>query len=387
MDDKNNQIESLEFEPIGEVKPLNIPPELGNNMETQNEIKTSDVSQTPTQSLNSNNVYKAKQNNEPIVDTTLFNGVSIDVGITPPDDKKKKKSKKGLIFIILIVVLILGIGGGLFYFLRIANNDGKLSKKYVTTNKITLEIGTNLPTNINDYGTFTELNSSECSLNTEKIDVNKVGTHEFIITCENKEYKGNVEIKDTVKPELELKRLTKKANEEINIEDFVASCNDSSNCSFYYDNEINFSEQGLYIVKINAKDGGGNVTSKYTSLVVSDNAPKLYLTCTKNNVTDYIGIVTGSVIGDYSYRTKLIKTDTSENYSTIKNSYVGNAITLEEYTGFPNFNDDNLEIELMNILTMDMLKNENKNFPTEFAKIKAYYENNLKYTCSIKAVN
>ena len=88
------------------------------------------------------------------------------VGTIPPQtveaEKKPDKPKNKIAFIILIVVVLLAIGGGTFYLLKYTDLFKRSEQVTITTKKVSVEVGAELSSDINDYATIKGTESKNC---------------------------------------------------------------------------------------------------------------------------------------------------------------------------------------------------------------------------------
>ena len=106
----------------------------------------------------------------------------VQTPVMSPEEPKPKKKKNKLIFVIIIVLLIAAVGVGVYIFLNVSNKPAKIG---VTPKEVEIEAGAEVSTNIEDYATFTGINSANCSLDTSNITYTSVvgAEYSFSITC------------------------------------------------------------------------------------------------------------------------------------------------------------------------------------------------------------
>lgn len=235
-------------------------------------------------------------NQMPTIEPSI-NGMSQDdfnaVPVPPvfnEDDKKKKgiKIDKKVIIILLIIILIAAIGFGVYYFLTSAKNT--TSSASIVTKDLILELGSTLSQNINDYANISGYDINSCTLDTKNIDVNKVSTYKFYVTCGGTKQEGKAIVDDTSAPVLTLNELTVSPNAVIKADDFVEQCSDNSPCTFSFAEDYSelTKKVGEYEISIIATDAYNNSVQLKTMLIVSNNAPVKYLTCYVENDVDDI---------------------------------------------------------------------------------------------------
>lgn len=283
----------------------------------------------------------------------------------PPmfNEKKEKKSIK-TILIGLILVLIIFIGFGLFYFLKFAKENTEEQIKEVKV----IELGTKKE----------EVKEKGCKLNLDNVNFEKTGKYDCSAICDKKEYELKIEIVDTTSPQLVLKTLNIKPNENVSAMDFVIALYDLNEYDVEFHNininEINKSE-GIYIVPIKASDKVGNVTIENGILVISNIVADKFLVASKLQKTDYdatlkvvdkIGFNSSNYyinalrIYEYSFNSK-------EEYKNIKKDFGTNENVK--------FDDNALKITQVKLLTKEDLDVLNGNFPSTYNEITKLYFN------------
>ena len=308
-------------------------------------------------------------------------------------ENKPTKKKKGL-FIFLVIILILLVGGFVYYYLHISK--GTLSTS-VTTKNLTLQIDDNLSTDINDYATFKGTNSNNCILDTKNVNVNKVGTYEYTITCGTKSYSGKITLQDTKAPEVALKTIVKKVNDVVAPEEFIDKCDEANECTYSFNNmdEVNnaMMTAGTYELQILVTDANNNSNVVKAKLIVIDSDIKVYLNCVSNDQTldgfdgtlsyiSKIGISPESQYVGIYFKTKQFIAKTEEEYIRLKNEYNNTGkLSISEDNIKPIFDDENLKITYEETLSGDA------EFGTNYAEIKSYFESNNEYKCNILNVN
>lgn len=296
--------------------------------------------------------------------------------INNPEPKKGKKVNK-LLFVIIIVLLIAAIGVGVYIFLNVSKP--KVSST-VTVKEVSIEAGSSVSTNINDYATFKGIDSSSCSLDTSQItDTNALdATYTFNITCGTKTYSGTAKIVDTTAPTVTLKEVTVQINSELKPEDFVLTCTDASECSYEFSDNDKvqgfLSAAGNYHVDIIVKDANNNETEVTgTLIVVEDEVPELYLSCTANNEEIKLGITssvfTGSIKRIYTFKLN------ASDYEVLKAENNGKEeITYQNITGVPSFNDDDSTLIITITPTVEAINSEfNGSLPNAYGELRQYF--------------
>ena len=179
------------------------------------------------------------------------------------DEKKKTNNKKGgkkfLIISVIIIILIGALAGGYFYYI--------LSKpKFKDVN---IELGTNSVT-LDDF-LLDDIYKENCELVTDLSTINyeTTGTYEIELKYKNIKQKVNLNIVDTVAPEVEFQNLNKYVDYKLNADDFIKSKSDLSEMTATISNPPEIKGIGKYEVLVEVKDSSNNVTSKSCELNVT----------------------------------------------------------------------------------------------------------------------
>ena len=327
--------------------------------------------------------------------TPVFN----EIGTVPPipngpvqtpvmstEEPKPKKKKNKLIFVIIIVLLIAAVGVGVYIFLNVSNKPAKIG---VTPKEVEIEAGGEVSTNIEDYATFTGINSANCSLDTSNVtDTTVVGAeYSFSVTCGANTYNGTVTIVDHTAPVVVLKEVTAQINTTVDPEDFIDSCTDNSECSYEFSDANTVSgylaTAGNYHVDIIVKDAAGNeVTATGTLIVTEDEVPvepSIYLSCTMNNENLRLGIADGNFTGSAtrSYTFTFSDATTYQNFKqTNQNS---SSVTYQNVTGTPSFDDATMTLTL----TQTLSDSDVSDLPTTYGELRSHYIADG-YTCTLE---
>ena len=311
--------------------------------------------------------------------------------ITPPtmntEEPKPKKKGNKLIFVIIIVLLIAAVGVGVYIFLNMSNKPAKVSVK---PKEVEIEAGSEVSTSIEDYATFTGINSANCSLDTSNITDTSIvnAEYSFTITCGANSYNGTAKIVDKTAPVVVLKEVTVTVGGELDPDDFIESCTDVTDCSYAFrDEEVvkgYLNTAANYHVDIIVKDEAGNeVTVTGTLIVTEDDVPEMYLDCVKDSETLRFGITegefTGSIIRYYTFTF-----EDANTYNTLKAENKDKTeMTYQNVTGTPSFNDDNYTLTISLKVTREELEKEiGKSLPDSYGELRASYIS-LGYECNL----
>ena len=157
-------------------------------------------------------------------------------------------------------------------------------KEETRIKELRVELGGKLTNNIKDYLGNKDFRYDEYELsNSEYKD--KVGKYSYIVSKKKRSvldkvlkkktiYYGNIYVVDTVSPVLEVKDIEIKQGEEINLNSFVESCTDLSECSISSPDVSKLIEMqskvGEYDLNIVGADKYGNTVQKKVHLKVNE---------------------------------------------------------------------------------------------------------------------
>lgn len=322
----------------------------------------------------------------PITDGPIINNAIAEPAV--PEAPKKKGMNKTL-FVVIIILALFAVGTGVYVLLN------KTSKSPVVLKQVKIEAGTSPSTNIKDYATFTNVDSSTCNFDTSDItDTNVLGAkYKFRITCGDKVYSGIATIVDTTAPDVTLKEVNVGIDEELVAEDFIAECNDASKCSYTFKDEAKLKEYlktpSSYHVPIIVKDESGNQKEVTGTLNVSENnVSSIALVCTKT-VDNYLetskfGLVeSDSTFNKSTLRTYTFKFDSKEEYEKLRDENKDKSeLTYSNVTGAPTFNDENTTLILTTrIAYTDLVSEVGSEVPVSYGELKLFFDNKG-YSCA-----
>ncbi len=309
-----------------------------------------------------------------------------------PQNGKQKKEKKPLsktTIILMAVLLILVIGCGVYFVLN--GSKANVSKVSIVANDMFLDLGKPLSTKIADYGSVQGYDINNCTLDTSKVDLTKMGSYEYKITCGPTVKTGTIVLQDNVAPEVTVREVMVVPGAALKLEDFIVSCEDFTSCSYELadstqDLDTLTETEGTYEVEILVSDEYENQKKVVATLVVSLNAPVKFMYCTPTSLPN--NTLNADLDVSYSYgistdgelvRTQKISTYTFKEeteYKTIKTGYTPST-GINGMIGEAEFDDDNFVIKLTQVLTTDELATEfNVNpFPTVYEELKEFHIN------------
>lgn len=312
--------------------------------------------------------------------------MNMNNNVPEPTEKKKGKTNK-LIFVIIIVLLIAAVGVGVYIFLNMSNDTPVTPT--VTLKPVTIEAGSEVSQNIEDYAEFNGIDSSTCTLDTSNITDTTIINNEysFIITCGEVTYEGSATIVDTTAPQVTLRDVTVQVNNEVGPEDFIVTCDDATKCSYEF---VDAEQVNTYIatpadyhVEITVRDEAGNEVIVEGTLIVSqEEVPDVYMSCSMNDENIKLGIVAGefngSVVREYSFT--LNETD----YNAFKEANEDSvSVTYNNVTGVPSFDDENLTVTLSTNLTMEEYEQEAGAVPDTYGEALTYFSSSG-YSCRLE---
>jgi hypothetical protein len=385
-----------------------------------NQSNNNEINGTPLQTNNLGNVTPNQNNDDievlgnttvippitsqnnglPEINNIGVNPINFDppkkdnIGIIPPKkEKPPKDTKKKVLFVLLILILIAGVAAGVYFYLKIAKE--KAIANEVKTNTITIELGSELSSDINTYASFNGVTSTNCVLDTSKVDKGTIGKYDYTITCGSNNYKGVLVIQDTVAPKVTLKDVTKTLNDSISPEDFINSCDDKSECKYLFNDEASvktdMATAGTYTVMIKVEDTSGNNVVVTGNLNVVNGTIAAYLKCSseymlhsKYNATyhylDSFGIDNGNNYLGIATREKIYVFLQASEYNTVKEQNEKNT-SFDDTTGTLSWDDKQYSLTISSDLSKTTLDSEyGSTFPSTYNGIKSYYENKG-YTC------
>ncbi len=320
--------------------------------------------------------------------TDDFNAVPVPP-VLENDGKKKKKGGNKLLIVLLLVVLVALVGFGVYTALSLAKKTTTTAKS-ITTKELKLELGSMLSREIEDYATISGYNKEECSLDLNNINMEKVSTYKFSVTCDKETKEGLVIVDDSTKPEVVTQDLILVPNSQVNPEDFIEECIDASLCTYEFESPIDTSTVGEQTVTIIVSDEYNNKNTVSAKLTISTNAPSRYLMCTKGNET--ISDINATLVDSYK-----IGIDASENfynatrisefrfasqvdYNTVVNNYVETE-GIHEIVGTATYDANSFKVTLKADKTLeDMQKELNGNLPQNSNILRAFLSG-LGYIC------
>lgn len=326
------------------------------------------------------------------------------IGTTPPislePDKKPKKKGNKILFIIIIFVALAGVGFGTYYVLNYTDLLKQQATINVSTKDLEVNIGDVLSTNIMDYANVTGTDVRNCSLNTNNVDVTKIGTYEYQVTCGDNVKVGKIVVVDNNELVVETKNLYKVKGSTLEAKEFAISANDNLTYEFVDQNDVNTKlngDFGSYTVRIKVTSQSGKSTEVDGKLVLMEYAIKGHTICTSKeqnvngvsavmSVSEKFAIVNDGKngYGKIAYEIHAFKFSDETEYTSLLASYkTNNKITINNITGAASFDDTNLTITIANERDNESIISEyGENNLVNYSSIKNYFEKTLGYTCT-----
>lgn len=292
------------------------------------------------------------------------------IGTTPELDPKAKGNKKSnkLALVVLLLAVIGGLGYGAYYFINV---KGILDKNSVSVKEVTAEKNEILSVNIDDYATFKNTSSSNCVLDTSKVDVSTIGSYEFTITCGKKSYTGKVNIKDTKGPDVVIKTSVVNAGTTLTADMLIENANENATYAYSSDAEASkFQTAGLKIIEVVATDDNSNSKKYFVPVIVTSSEYSMGIVAKMNvsndntiaNITEKNVILYnngGGMFNDTSYTAYIIKFNDQASYNAaIKNYDNTQTFTYETYTGTPVFYSQENTLVLVKDINTELIKPE-----------------------------
>ena len=305
-------------------------------------------------------------------------------------ERNKKDSKKTII-VLLIFVLIAAIGFGVYYFLAMAKESA--SKASIVLKDVKLELGSAMSSNIDDYATITGYDKANCTLDLTNVDLNKVSTYKYIVTCGKQTQEGTIIVDDTNPPKVTANDLVLLPNAVLDPESFIEKCIDASSCSYRFAEDYSSLTEkiGEYEVQIIVSDNFNNEVTVNAKLTVSRTAPMKYLTCVSEEET--LEDIPATLVHSYrigidandtfynSVRTSMFTYTTLEDYNNAIRNY-DQSVGISGIVGTETFNESEKSITLKVDKTLsDMNQDLNSKLPNN-ANIMKSFLSGLGYTCN-----
>ncbi len=317
-----------------------------------------------------------------------------------PNNNKPQKEKPSLIkqvlFILLILMLMGGVAFGVYYYLNLAKNkNNQNSTPTFLLNDITIKVGDKLSSSLNEYGNFSNLDITNCKLNTNEVDTSKAGTYPYYVVCSTSKYTAKVivvegENGDNTSSQNEFKiknefvYLTK--GSEINPERLISS-DEKYTYAFADKEEAKSIINDLGIQSINIKvTDANNVEKTYTSFIyVIDSEPKIKFSCQSpdGKVVDKTLFDSNKENINKSVRMNIYTYNSDTELNDMISKIDNGILSIDDDKGYALIDYSKRTITLVKMLQSDILDQEyGSSFPTSYNEISNYYRNKLKFDCT-----
>lgn len=305
-----------------------------------------------------------------------------------PSGKKSKKKMSKTTIILLVILLICLIGAGVYFVLTSTKNSQSKGSINLISDPLVWELGKDLTSDVSDYANITGFDKSTCKVDTSKVDSTKMGSYDITVICGAISKSGKIVLQDKVAPVVTVREVNVVPGTKVQIEDFIVSCVDSSNCSYALENSSVTLDQmtateGNYQFNLIVSDDYNNSTTVSLTLIVSNNAPVKYMRCTpteteENDINAILSIsynyginndnVLVSTEKNYTYTF-----DVKEDYLKVKNTYDA-ATGIQGIIGVTSFDDDEFVITITTSLTEGELAKEFNvsSFSTNYDDLKQF---------------
>lgn len=204
----------------------------------------------------------------------------------------EESNPKHVFFKCIGILFIIGLCIGIFLYYK--------DKNTIKLKRVTLELGEELSTDVNDYLLSGESFSEDYKLDLSNVDVNNIGTYTYKVKYNKHTKNGTIVVRDTISPIVKTDNIEMNINEELEPRVLVSSCEDLSlPCSVsFVDENITekFKTPGTYEVEIEVSDAAGNKV-KATAMVTSSET----------------GTMTSVMSSDLEYYTNNLSDDTIEH--------------------------------------------------------------------------
>jgi len=313
--------------------------------------------------------------------------------IKPGKDLKKPNNVgniiKKVLFTIVVLLCMGGVSFGVYYYLSLGT---KASKNVPVLEDQNVFVGESLSTSIMEYGDFSKVDISKCSLDVLNVNVNEVGEYEYSITCGDVKYTAKVFVKEKVILNIATKLLYVNDASDIKPEDFIET--DEEGYAYTFVNEKqDFNDEGLQKVEIKVLDKDNREMVVYGFAYVIAKEPTMYLTCNSDNESkdnailntiDRFAIDDEDNDMDLTIRKYSYKYSDDLAYENILFSMQNGETTIDGHQGFALIDNVNKTIEIIRTISHSEIESEIGNsLSTSYRDIGNFYRRSKGYTCSI----
>ena len=247
--------------------------------------------------------------------------------------EEKKKFKLKYIIIILIALILIPISLYIIYQFNYPKFKNVTLNTGTNINKLSIELFIKNKGNLSDKASITYKNLKTITINDKKL-IKSSGKYKVIIKDRGKTYKTYLKIKDDKAPNLTLKEVKIIEGTNININNFINSCEDNSydKCTLNITDEkgknidLDVTVTDKRVIYITAKDKAGNKVTKETNLkvvskkVVAERYNKcLTKTLDDNNFSENLKNIKTSILSLYNTNANFKYEDLNDGYTFNKN--------------------------------------------------------------------
>ncbi len=313
-----------------------------------------------------------------------------------PNNKGKAKSLvKKILLAFFILLLMALVAFGVYFYLHLGKKKVAEKPKFVLDDK-TVYVEAELSKSIFDYGDFSSVDISGCTLDTSKVNTKIKGEYEYSMICDGDKYTGKITVVDKYDFEITANVLYKTSSDVLIASEFMT---DSHNYTYNLkDKNVTdylYTPGGPYYVELEAEDKEDKDKDKGTVssiMYVTEAKARNFLTCTSDSqkleepqeLTYYItDVFAFDSFRNYLHvpsRIYVFDDLIVDEYITLINTIENGTITLGDITGYALRDDSNNVLRIAVEFTDEMLNDETDNIRLTFNNIKKHYEDN-KYTC------
>ena len=307
---------------------------------------------------------------------------------TKDPDKKGNEVIKKIIFVVAILVLMGGVAFGVYYYLSLGTK--KKNTVNFTLDDIKIGLNEELSKNVIDYGNFSTVDISTCSLNISNVNVSEVGTYNYTVTCKKSTRTAKIIVENDPGIDGETLLVFKNTGDTAEAAEFISSDNEYE-VSFEDEEKVKSAlnmSGGPYLVNLKVSNNGSEKTIT-SALYVMKTAPKMFLSC-KSDVIDDKYTITDKMAfdddgNDLNMKVRTYTYSFPEDYETKVSEIVDGKITIDDHEGIALTNSNDKTISIVSLLSQTTLNTEyGSSFPSKYNAINNYYRTTKNYTCSIK---
>lgn len=313
---------------------------------------------------------------------------------TPNPDKKPGDLIKKILFTVVVLALMAGVSFSVYYYLSLGTaSNGKT--KFRLEDK-TIFVGETLPTSVIEYGDFSTVDVSECSLNVLDVNINEPGEYNYSIVCGKAKYTAKINVVEKIVFDIATKLVYKTVGDTVTADEFISTEHDNYEFAFVDEGEVSnylTTTGGPSLVDIKVTNENGDEVIVKSLLYVLENSANMYLTCNSSKQTteeynftiiDKIAFDSSRIDMKASIRIYNYIFENDNDYEETKKQIIDGKIALNGHEGNALIDNVNKKIQIVSILDSNTLDSEyGSEFPTAYNDINNYYRNTKKYSCSI----